>query len=711
MVVKTSKRRNVETTKRFQASAASCLRPGHGPSVPDRAFVSRRTSGCLRAAMYCLLAVGFSAFPSSAQAAGRRVLSLGLGRGYDHQTLFQAVMTGESMATARAALVADGFTFTAGESFMAGSLSGYDIVFLGLFDPAERLSRSEVSALDAFVRQGGALIYVGDNDHFQTPNDSVGGMFGITFRADAAATVADMVHMPSHATLDGPGGVVRAYNGSQNLQGFFGGMNGLGSQARAVLGTDTRTVIAVIERDRLQPGSGPVILVSEANGFQDPPVGSIDQDDNLALIRNIFAFAAAGGLVCGSDADCADGRFCNGVESCVDTVCVDGSFPCPAGEGCHEDLDRCGPCENDDQCYDGLFCNGDESCAAGVCRAGEGPCPPGEGCHEEDDSCGPCRDNGDCDDGLFCNGQESCGASQVCQAGQPPCGLACERCDEGTQTCRPCIFDLDADGFIGTGDFAIFAGCFGACYPADHACQEANFDGSDDGCVGTGDFGAFSGCFGAPCETCDNCDGPGETADALAISGQTAGAALELVALTKPSKLEAVDLLPGSVSGGQVGDVLYVELWAGRGKPLQESLAAVYTNLRYDARLVSVLEIMPSATFALFAEGRNNPAAGEVAALGGCAQPSSPQDRSTTGQRPAAGAWTKVATLTIRLERVGQSSMITGSAGDTFGISVIGQFGNMQPANVSFGRLYLSAAGESAIINRPQYSNTPGFRK
>ncbi len=39
---------------------------------------------------------------------------------------------------------------------------------------------------------------------------------------------------------------------------------------------------------------------------------------------------------CGKDADCSDGLFCNGVETCVANVCVPGVDVCPAGDPCIE---------------------------------------------------------------------------------------------------------------------------------------------------------------------------------------------------------------------------------------------------------------------------------------------------------------------------------------------------------------------------------------
>ena len=45
-----------------------------------------------------------------------------------------------------------------------------------------------------------------------------------------------------------------------------------------------------------------------------------------------------------------------------------------------------------------------------------------------------CVDNVDCDDGTFCNGDETC-VDGACVAGDPPCDLDMQRCDEDDDIC------------------------------------------------------------------------------------------------------------------------------------------------------------------------------------------------------------------------------------------------------------------------------------
>ncbi len=242
--------------------------------------------------------------------------------------------------------------------------------------------------------------------------------------------------------------------------------------------------------------------------------GTAVQD--LTVLRNVF-------VACEHDEDCEDGLFCNGESFCVDDVCVAGEAPCDDGVQCTDDLcdestDSCTYTPNDSLCSNGLFCDGVEACDALYgCQAGTDPCP-GLPCDELNDVCvsGECVEDADCADGVFCNGEELC-VDQSCVSGATPCSGVCEACDESTDSCMWCIFDLDGDDFIGPGDFSFFAGCYGGSYACDppnyrsgaDPCCITNFDESADSFVGPGDFSGLAGCYGGGCGECANCWGQG----------------------------------------------------------------------------------------------------------------------------------------------------------------------------------------------------------
>ncbi len=133
---------------------------------------------------------------------------------------------------------------------------------------------------------------------------------------------------------------------------------------------------------------------------------SIDEDQIADTERSHtteqVAYAVFAGAVtypesdCVVDADCDDGAFCNGAETCnVGTgACEPGtSVDCDDGVGCTDDAcnegtDSCDNVTDDANCDDGLFCNGAEICdAIADCQTGTAPCSGGQTCNETDDVC------------------------------------------------------------------------------------------------------------------------------------------------------------------------------------------------------------------------------------------------------------------------------------------------------------------------------------
>ena len=94
----------------------------------------------------------------------------------------------------------------------------------------------------------------------------------------------------------------------------------------------------------------------------------------------------------------------------------------------------------DAQCDDGFFCNGAETCDAAVgCKPGTAPtltdnvdCTT-DTCDETTDQIVHTPVNTQCDDGEFCNGSETCDAVLGCQAGTAP--TLTDNIDCTTDTC------------------------------------------------------------------------------------------------------------------------------------------------------------------------------------------------------------------------------------------------------------------------------------
>ncbi|MBN1513305.1 MAG: CotH kinase family protein [Phycisphaerae bacterium] len=411
---------------------------------------------------------------------------------------------------------------------------------------------------------------------------------------------------------------------------------------------------------------------------------------------------------------CEDGFFCNGAETCQAGVCVSGMTPCIDPAHCDEATDVCLPCFHDEDCSDGNPCTPDlcldEQCVREIFADGT-PCSDGDACTQagtcqggvcvggmpvDCDDANPCtvdacepstgcvntavEDGIDCDNGDYCDGQDVC-QSGICVGGIPPCTGVCEQCDELTDTCDWCRFDLDGSEWIAGGDFGVFSGCFGACYPPGDPCLTSNFDEDVDGCVGGGDFGLFSGCFAQTCDQCPTCFGPPPAGKRLAEPDDGSRARLALVVVAAPSPAGVVTTLPECRSGFAVGDVVWLELWAQGGRPAdgkEEGLAAVYVDLTFDHTRLALGEIVPSGHFPLFACGTTGAADGLVKALGGCA----PLGEAALG---TGGTWVRVAGLQLKATSAGRAFVRCDSADPPFGVAVMNRFGDLQTWQVEYG--------------------------
>jgi hypothetical protein len=106
-----------------------------------------------------------------------------------------------------------------------------------------------------------------------------------------------------------------------------------------------------------------------------------DCDDGLFCTTD----ACDSGACTNTQIDCDDGLFCTGVESCdevSDGTCISPGDPCAqsASPLCDEELDVCihiDPfCTENADCDDGNFCTGIETCVDSTCFSSGNPCAP-----------------------------------------------------------------------------------------------------------------------------------------------------------------------------------------------------------------------------------------------------------------------------------------------------------------------------------------------
>ncbi len=241
---------------------------------------------------------------------------------------------------------------------------------------------------------------------------------------------------------------------------------------------------------------------------------------------------------CTTDADCDDGAFCTGQETCEAGSCVAGTAPdcgmlsddCNLGI-CDEQADQCvaEPTNEGGGCDDGLWCTKVDECAGGQC-IGTGETCLGQYCDEDTDTCVDCMTDADCDDGndctddacvagacentnntnpcddgLYCTKVDECAGGQCVGTGDTCDGL---KCDEDNDTCVDCLTDADCDDGNDCTDDACVAGtCENT--PNTDPCDDGLWCTKVDACTGGQCVGGGDMCPGQYCDedtdTCVDC--------------------------------------------------------------------------------------------------------------------------------------------------------------------------------------------------------------
>lgn len=222
-------------------------------------------------------------------------------------------------------------------------------------------------------------------------------------------------------------------------------------------------------------------------------------------------------LGCLSDADCDDGVFCNGLESCFGEVCIEGEpvacaddglfcngeevcneatlgcgstgSPCGAGEMCDEAVDQCisqcgnGVCDPGENCTscpaDCISGSGGGSCSACFKGACDGICHP----VKEGPDCSDCLPFYCCGDGV-CEVEENSGnclvdcpvticGDGICSPGEDRCGCPSDCGSPGPEICDNGIDD-DCDGSIDCGDSDCAAAAACLCLDKNQACVSSS---------------------------------------------------------------------------------------------------------------------------------------------------------------------------------------------------------------------------------------------
>jgi len=261
---------------------------------------------------------------------------------------------------------------------------------------------------------------------------------------------------------------------------------------------------------------------------------------------------------CSDDSECNDGLYCNGVETCVDGICQNGTpINCNdnvncTDDACNEASNTCDHIPNNANCDDGVYCNGleicdasndclagtpvtclddllfctgDEICDVGIdsCISEGNPCSEGTVCNEENDVCDPssCSNpNGVCEEGEDCS---SCPSDCISGSG----GGSCDACFKGKcdDSCNPkkegpdcadcaptvswCCGDSVCEGIEDGDNCAIDCGAApfcgdGTCDPGEDQCNCASDCGAPPATETNCSDGINEDCDGAT--DCDDSD-------------------------------------------------------------------------------------------------------------------------------------------------------------------------------------------------------------
>jgi hypothetical protein len=252
---------------------------------------------------------------------------------------------------------------------------------------------------------------------------------------------------------------------STYMNGGYTTMSGTSMAAPHVAGA--AALIVAASTAKLSPAEVRAALLADADPYPCASQDGICQDDPDG-VQEPLLMVSLPAPPCSSDAECDDGVFCNGQETCTSGACLPGVAPCDDGIDCT--LDSCSEATADCQnsADDGL-CNDFNACSTDVCL-------PDFGCDFSPNA-------NACDDGNACTAGDACG-NLMCQPGADV--TACIDADG----CCPAGCDFSTDNDCAPANFCGDAICAGeaegeSCNTcaADCACIGRN---CKNGCCGNG---------------------------------------------------------------------------------------------------------------------------------------------------------------------------------------------------------------------------------
>jgi len=170
-------------------------------------------------------------------------------------------------------------SFVAVPTLTEQSLVG-EVFVSGLLAQGQDLSSAEQAVLFNFVQNGGAALIFGELDTFLNAANSMIVPFdmafdGSLFQSPVIATITD----PSHPIAKEPFGTVVTFT-----EAFVTSIGDLGSYGHSIATNLLGDTLAVIPRNAIAPGSGPVVVYSDSTVFINNNLA-----DNEVLFKNTIA--------------------------------------------------------------------------------------------------------------------------------------------------------------------------------------------------------------------------------------------------------------------------------------------------------------------------------------------------------------------------------------------------------------------------------------
>ncbi|MFZ4661306.1 MAG: hypothetical protein ACOYNY_30125 [Caldilineaceae bacterium] len=198
--------------------------------------------------------------------------------------------SGEHFEEARASLIEyfPQITMTSFPKLNSEALNGVDILYLasssGMDSAIAPLSKTEQTSLFEFVQRGGCAILLPDNDGFDSnadaANESLVDVFGLDMSGTLGGTIVANITDPNESPIiNGEYGRILSFT-----QSYPGGITNIGPYANTLASNNLGSALAMIPKDDIEQGSGPIIVFSDATFLTDKDVyGLFSENESLFL--------------------------------------------------------------------------------------------------------------------------------------------------------------------------------------------------------------------------------------------------------------------------------------------------------------------------------------------------------------------------------------------------------------------------------------------